>query len=182
LTNQLTPLYVENVMGLSLVQISSLSAVFSVAAMLFSNAGGWLSDKAGERVGIVGGFVILAVGWVIFLLGFNHLHFAIAWALFGSGQALVGPAYNSLISKVVPQRLRGTAFGLFSTSIGVIALPAPWIGAWLWETFTPRTPFLVPMVALVVVLPIMWFKFKLPAGRADAEVSGEPIPVEATQP
>jgi len=182
MTDQLTPLYVENIMGLSLIQIGSLSAVFSVVTMLFSNAGGWLSDKAGERVGIVSGFIILATGWVVFLLGGNLLHFAIAWALFGAGQAFIGPAYNALISKVVPERLRGTAFGFFSTSIGFVALPAPWIGAWLWETFTPRMPFLVPMVALIVVLPIMWFKFKLPAGKSSTEAGDEPIPVEAAQP
>jgi len=182
MTDQLTPLYVENIMGLSLVQISSLSAVFSVVTMLFSNVGGWLSDKAGERAGIAGGFIALAIGWVIFLLGGNHLHFAIAWALWGAGNALVGPAYNVLISKVVPQRLRGTAFGLLSTSVGFIALPMPWIGAQLWEIFTPRVPFVVPLIGLMVMLPIVWFKFKLPVGKSDVEAGGEPIPAEATQP
>ena len=89
--------------------------------------------------------------------------FIFAWFLLGVGQAMIGPAYSSLISKVVPEKLRGTFFGLFSTSLGVISLPAPYIGAMLWEKFSPRTPFFVPVVALFIIIPIIWFKFKLPA-------------------
>ena len=38
----------------------------------------------------------------------------------------MSPAYNSLISKAVPEKVRGTAFGLFSTSLGLVSLPSPW--------------------------------------------------------
>ena len=79
--------------------------------------------------------------------------------------ALIEPAYSSLISKVVPERLRGTAFGLFSTSLGLISLPAPYIGAWLWTRFTPQMPFYLPLVAILITLPVVWIKFKLPAGE-----------------
>jgi hypothetical protein len=78
-----------------------------------------------------------------------------------------------LISKAVPEKLRGTAFGLFSTSLGLISLPAPWIGARLWESISPIFPFYVPLVAMVAMLPVMWVKFKLPSeGREDADGEG----------
>lgn len=71
-------------------------------------------------------------------------------------------AYSSLISKAVPEKLRGTAFGLFSTSLGLISLPAPAIGAMLWERFNPRLPFqITAAVVLLTILPVV-FKFKLP--------------------
>ena len=54
------------------------------------------------------------------------------------------------------------AFGLFSTSLSLISLPMPWVGAQLWEAFTPITPFVIPLVALVAQLPIIWIKFKVP--------------------
>ncbi|MGA9348382.1 MAG: hypothetical protein WBW48_06195 [Anaerolineae bacterium] len=62
--------------------------------------------------------------------------------------------------------LRGTAFGLVSTSIGLISLPAPYIGAVLWERFAPQVPFYVPLVATLLMLPVMWVKFKLPADES----------------
>jgi MFS family permease len=127
--------------------------------------GGWLSDKTSERVGIATGSLAVVLGWGIFLVGRTFPHFAATWVLFGIGQAFINPSYNALISKAVPERLRGTAFGLFATSIGLISLPMPWIGAQIWERFTPQTPFFIPLIALMAVVPIIWFKFKLPAGQ-----------------
>jgi hypothetical protein len=57
--------------------------------------------------------------------------------------------------------MRGTAFGLFHTSLGVVSLPAPWIGAQLWERVNPRFPFnLTAWISLLTVVPV-WLKFKM---------------------
>jgi MFS family permease len=141
--------------------------------MLILTPAGWLSDRRGERVGIVGGFALIAVAMGVFLSSRVFAGFAVVWALFGVGTALIDPAYNSLISKAVPLRLRGTAFGLFATSIGLISLPAPYVGAMLWERFAPQVPFYVPLVATVLLLPVMWFKFRLPAEQSP-EVNAMP--------
>ena len=160
---QLLPLYMQNLMGMSNVQIGWLSSINSVATMLFLSPAGWLSDKRGERVGIVGGFALIAAAVTLFLRSQTFAGFVVVWVLFGVGSALTDPAYNSLISKVVPLKLRGTAFGLFSTSIGIISLPAPYLGALLWERVNPQFPFYIPLVATLLLLPVMWFKFRLPS-------------------
>ena len=59
--------------------------------------------------------------------------YGLGWVIAGIGVGLSTPAYQSLISKAVPARLRGVAFGLFSTSLGLVSLPAPAIGGYLWE-------------------------------------------------
>lgn len=167
MVGNLFPLFMNNIKGLSMTQIGILGSVASVAAMVFMALGGMLSDKYGERLGIVLGNLL--VGSAIFMM-LNVSEFPLfiaAWALLGIGQALVGPAYNSLISKVVPQNLRGTAFGLFSTSLGLISLPSPYIGAALWQKFGPRLPFYIPLATMMVMLPVIWFKFRLPKA-ADA--------------
>jgi MFS family permease len=128
---QLLPLYMQNFMGMTYVQIGWLSSIHALVNMLILTPAGWLSDRRGERVGIVAGFALMAAALAFFLKSYTFASFAVVWALFGAGGALVDPAYNSLISKAVPEKLRGTAFGLFSTSIGVISLPAPFVGAML---------------------------------------------------
>jgi MFS family permease len=148
-----------------------LASIASLATMLVLTPAGWLSDRKGERVGIVAGFALIALAMAVFLRSRLFAGFAVVWVLIGIGQALIDPAYSSLISKVVPQRLRGTAFGVFSTSIGLISLPAPAIGAMLWERFSPQVPFYVPLVTTVVLLPVMWVKFKLPRGQTIEEAS-----------
>jgi MFS family permease len=158
---QLLPLYMQNLIGLSNSEIGWLFSLSSLATMLLLMPAGWLSDKKGERVGIVVGFAFIAVAMAVFVNSRVFAGFAAVWALFGIGSALIDPAYSSLISKVVPKKLRGTAFGLFTTSIGLISLPAPFIGAMLWERFSPQVPFYVPVVTTLLVLPIMWIKFRL---------------------
>lgn len=162
MVGNLFPLYLNNIAGLTKTQLGFLGGLASVATMIFIAVGGWLSDKAGERVGIVLGNLLVGIAIFLMLNVTAYAGFIVAWALLGMGQALAGPAYNSLISKVVPNHLRGTAFGFFSTSLGVISLPSPYIGTWMWQTFGPKVPFYVPLTALIAMLPVTWFKFKLP--------------------
>jgi DHA1 family multidrug resistance protein-like MFS transporter len=181
LTSRLMPLYLDNEMGLSLLQISALQSITAVVAMALMSPAGWLSDKKGERVGIVGGFGLICIGWYVFLIGGSFWHFVISRVIIGGGWALIEPAYSSLISKAVPDKLRGTAFGLFSTSLGLISLPAPWIGARLWESISPIFPFYIPLIAMLAMLPVMWIKFKLPpdAGEETQETAGKRVGASA---
>lgn len=161
MVGQLLPIYMQNEVGITNTQIGVLNSISSIVTMALMTFTGWLSDKKGERVAIAGGMIILSASMAVFILARNFYAMAISWAMFGVGNALIGPAYSALISKAVPEKLRGIAFGLFSTSVGVIALPAPFIGAFLYETFNPRLPFILPTIALLVVVPIVWKKFHL---------------------
>jgi len=132
---------------------------------------GRLADRFGERVPITGGFLIVVLAFMIFLNVSTFIGFAVTWIVFGLGVSVLSPAYQSLISKVVPHSSLGVFSGLFFSSIGLISLPAPWLGAQLWERFNPRLPFeLTAAVALLTIVPI-WLKFKVPEGEpAAAEV------------
>ena len=187
MVGNLFPLYLNNISHISMTQLGILQSISSLVTMAFMVLGGMLSDKVGERVGIVLGNFFVA-GALFTMVNFNTFAMVVvAFVLLGIGQALAGPAYNALISKVVPSNLRGTAFGFFSTSLGVLSLPAPYIGTALWEKFNPKVPFYVPMVAMLLTLPVIWFKFKLPKAKDSGEqVSGpegaaggivQPIPV-----
>ena len=130
--------------------------------MMVTIPAGWMADKRGERIGIVMGFVLEFAALMIFMRVSNFWGYAVAWATLGVGVGLMSPSYQSLISKAVPEKLRGTAFGLFNTSLGLISLPAPAIGAQMWERVSPRLPFqITAWMSLLAVIPA-WFKFKLP--------------------
>lgn len=176
LSSQLMPLYLEDPGNLSVEQIGWLGSLSGVFTMLFSIPSGWLADKKGERLAILLGFGVYACAMVTFLRATDFWGYAVCWSLFGVGSALIGPAYQSLTSKVVPERLRGTAFGLLRSSLGVFSLPAPAIGAELWERVSPRFPFQLTAGALFAAMLPVWFKFKLPETPADA--ADVPIEVE----
>jgi MFS family permease len=68
------------------------------------------------------------------------------------------PALSSLISKGVPQRLRGVAYAFVVTNVGIISLPFPWIGSRMWTEFGPKVPFFASAVlASLIIIPV-WFK------------------------
>lgn len=166
LSNELQPLYVEQIAGIPIIQIGLLGSIFSIAMMLTPIISGRISDKYGERVPISVGFLMIFFGYLIFLQASDFIGFGITWAFFGISVGLLSPAYQSLVSKVVPQKNLGIFTGMFRSSLGLISLPAPYIGAQLWDRFNPRIPFVITAVlALISVIPA-WFKFKLPEDEA----------------
>jgi MFS family permease len=111
---------------------------------------------------IVGGFALEMIGLVTLVQAGALPGFMAAMAAFGLGMGCLIPAYDSLVSKVVPEDQRGLAFGLFGTSLGLLSLPFPWIGAQLWERVSPQTPFWVTITASLISIPIAWLTFALP--------------------
>ncbi len=161
LSFNLLPIYMQDIGQISVQQIGWLQSIFGMAMMLVAMPAGWLADKKGERVSIALGFGFQFAALMVFIRVSSFWGFGAAWALLGLGMGFMTPAFFSLMSKAVPERLRGTAFGLFSTSLGVVSLPAPAIGAQLWERFSPRTPFaLSAWASLLAVVPV-WLKFRM---------------------
>ncbi len=162
LSGELEPLYLQQVAGISIQQIGLLGSVFSIAMMFTPILSGRISDKYGERVPISMGFLLIFVAYMIFLNVSAFIGFALTWMVFGIGVGLLSPAYQSIISKVIPQKSLGIFTGLFRGSLGFISLPAPWVGAQLWERYNPRLPFIITAIlSLITVIPT-WFKFKVP--------------------
>ncbi len=164
LSMNLFSVYMQEIGGLNLGQIGLTSSIFGLFMMLTVIPAGIMADKVGERVGIALGFALVGIslGMLVFLPYGAFGMYLIGWALAGAGVGIMQPAYQSLISKAVPAKLRGTAFGLFSTSLGLVSLPAPWIGAQLWQSVSPRFPFLITVVVIFLTIIPVWLKFKLP--------------------
>lgn len=156
------PLYVEQFGGLNATQIGWLTSMFGLASMAVNIPAGWLADKKGERVNIVIGFILEFIALIIFVRLNSFIGYSVVWILFGLGVGMMQPAYQSLLSKALPKKLRGTGFGLIQSSLGLFSLPAPYIGGYLYENVSPKIPFIITAwVSLVSVIPA-WLKFKLP--------------------
>jgi MFS family permease len=174
LTGELFPIYLSSVGKLSLEQIGFLGSAWGLASILGSFLGGWLSDKRNERTIISAGFLLVTLSLVGMITVDTLIGFTLARALNGLGVGLLMPAYDSLISKVVPENKRGLAFGFFGTSLGILSLPMPWLGAQLWDHIAPQTPFWVTVAACAVTVPIVWFKFILPKNQQNPGNDQEP--------
>jgi MFS family permease len=175
LSMNLLPVYMQEFGGLNFREIGLMNSVFGLFMMLSTIPGGWLADKKGERVNIVFGFTLIgvALGMLVYMPTANPWLYGVGWAIAGMGVGLMTPAYQSLISKAVPKKVRGTAFGLFSSSLGLVSLPAPWLGGQLWEKVNPRFPFLITVVVSFLSIIPAWLKFKLPKNTNDGNGNTE---------
>jgi MFS family permease len=177
MSGELLPIYLEQVGGITLTQIGLLGSINGLAMMFIPLISGKLVDRYSERIPMIAGFGLIFAALVSFLTAGSFAGFALAWILFGIGSGMLGPGYQSLISKVVPSKMLGTFSGVFQSSLGFISLPAPWLGAQLWERFNPRLPFIITAVASVLVIPLVWFKFRVP--EVDDGTPKDALPVPA---
>jgi MFS family permease len=160
-SNSLLPVYLEEEGGLNAQRIGWLSSIMGIANMLINIPAGWLADKKGERLVIILGFLFQAGALFLFMNVNSFWGFAIVGAAFGIGIGLMTPAYQSLISKALPAKLRGTGFGLIHSSLGVFSLPAPAIGASLYQNYSPKMPFMITAWASLLAIIPVWAKFKI---------------------
>jgi len=169
LSFDLMPVYMDDIGRMTIEQIGILFSIFGVLGMMANLLAGWLADRKGERLVIAFGFVLIFAGYMVFLKVNSFWGFAGAWALLGVGVGMIEPTVQSLTSKVVPEHLRGTAFGLVRGGLGAFSLPAPAIGGQLWKYVSPRFPFqLTAWAALLSAIPV-WLKFKLPDKKGACE-------------
>lgn len=140
LSGNLLPLFLQERRGIDVASIATLNALLGGAGMLVMIPAGHLADRVGERFAIAGGYLVAFCAFALMLLVPSPWAAAASFVVFGAAMGMLQPAYQSLISKAVPPELRGIAFGFLSTSNGIVALPAPWLGAMLWRGVAPVAP------------------------------------------
>ncbi|PSP53921.1 MFS transporter [Halobacteriales archaeon QH_3_68_24] len=93
------------------------------AAMQFP--AGYFADRLGERVLLVAGLLVSAVGLVSYTFTPTFGLFVLATGVFGLGSGLYGPPRGTVISKTYDEN-DGAAFGLMlaAGSVGAAVLPA----------------------------------------------------------
>ena len=175
LSLDLIPVFLTDIHSVSLERIGFMDGVYGLALLLTLFPAGWLVDRTSERKVIALALVAGVLSRLILALSTDIWGFTISFALQGIGFGLFAPSGSSIISKAVPQNLRGVAYGLFATSIGIFSLPSPWLGSQIWEFFGPRYPFLISVaIGTLLILPV-WLKLRLPA-KSKQKLSAATLP------
>ena len=129
-------------LGLSTVEIFLVVAGFNLVISLSSTKGGALSDVLGRRGLIVAGWIIYAVIYLGFAFASAWWHAWILYAGYGLYYGAFQGAASALVADLVPEHLRGTAYGIFNAALGIAAFPASLLAGLLWDWYGPAAPFL----------------------------------------
>ena len=150
--------------GVSIIGILLMLAAFNLVYALISAPAGSLSDKVGRKRLIIGGWLVYAVIYLGFGLEQTAWHVIVLYILYGFYYGLTFGTTKAMLADLVPEHLRGTAYGTYNAVLGILDFPASviagvlWQGAGSWSGWGPSAPFLFGAGAalLAAVLLLVW--------------------------
>jgi len=163
LTETYQPIFLEAA-GVPVFRIGLIGTLAYAATLVSHSIAGWLVDRYGEKLPVTLSFALTGVSILVFVSSSSFIGFALGWALMGLMWGLGTTAYDSLISKAVPAKNRGLAYGLFSTAHGFFSLPVPLLGGWLY-LWGPAAPFVAAAGASILGAVLVVRKF--PVGNVE---------------
>ena len=135
----------------------ALGLLFNLVYTALSWPAGWLSDRLARRWLVILGYLVYAGVYA----GFALLHGPWAvWGLFavyGTYYALTEGAFKAWIADSVPSVSRASVYGLLNWVAGVAAFPASLMAGWLWQRYSPATPFAASAILAFSAAVILLF-------------------------
>lgn len=142
-------------LGISPVIIPVVYAVFNLFYALLSVPAGHLSDKIGRVKVMQFGWLVYALTYLGFALARRPWHIWVIFICYGFYYATTEGIAKSLVAHIIPQGSRGTAYGLFNASLGIMTLPANLIAGYLWDKVSPAATFYFGSVCAFLALILL---------------------------
>jgi len=148
-----------NNVGVAVGLIPLVYFVFNTVYALASTPIGALSDRIGRKVVIIAGYLIFAIVYLGFALVKSPFTIWLLFAAYGLYYAFTEGIFKAFTADLVPENLRGTAYGFLSLVLGIALLPASLIAGFLWDKISPSAPFFfgsaVSLIALVLFMALI---------------------------
>ncbi len=117
---------------------------------------GYFFDKFGWKV-LAFGYFVFALTCIGFAFNDSFAVFVLLFALYGFSYALIDGNHRAMISELSSSSLRGTALGVYHTTVGLVAIPSSIIAGILWNVNSSYPFFfssLVSICALILILAL----------------------------
>ena len=144
-------------MGASLEQTILVYAAFNLVAALISYPAGFLSDRLGRRNVLLASFAVFLIAYTGFAVTRNILVIAGLFVFYGLYQGIYRAVGKAFAADLVPEHLRASGIGWYSTMVGVVQLLASLVAGLLWDRVSHAAVFaygatfaLIGSIALIV--------------------------------
>jgi len=150
-------------LGVSVTGILIMLAVYNMIITLVATPAGSLSDRVGRRRLIIGGWLVYAAIYFGFALAQSTWQVWLLYITYGLYFGLAFGTTNAMVADLVPENLRGTAYGTYIAVIGLLACPATFIAGLLWQGigswpgFGPSAPFIFGGALALIAALLMAF-------------------------
>lgn len=158
--------------GLSVIGILAMLVAFNLIYTVLSAPAGAISDKVGRRRLIIIGWLVYGIIYLGFGFAQQAWHIVILYILYGVYYGLAYGTTKAMVADLVPENVRGTAYGTYNAVLGILDFPASviagvlWQGAFGWQGFGAGAPFLFGGALAIIASILMWLwmpKYKIGA-------------------
>ena len=146
--------------GVSLEATILIYAAFNLVAALVSYPAGALSDRLGRRNLLLTAFTVFLLTYLGFALTANIVVIGALFVLYGLYQGMFRAVGKALAADLVPQELRSSGVGWYSTTVGLLQLVANVVAGLLWDRIGHPAVFyfgaifaVAGALALVILVP-----------------------------
>lgn len=156
--------------GLPLAWAPAVIAVMSLVFAASAYPAGRLQDKIGGRPLLLFGLIALIAADLVLAHAPSLLSVFIGIGLWGLHMGLTQGVLAALIAATAPERLRGTAFGLFGLISGLASLAANVLAGLLWDGIGAGSTFLAgaAFAAMALIAFLVFTEMPGGAGRSGA--------------
>lgn len=127
--------------GVPVTGIALLWSLFHVVKSGATYVGGRLSDRLGRQSMVMAGWVVYTCVYLAFALASTRPAAIAVFLVYGLSFGFTEPVEKAWVADLAPERLRGTAYGLFHGAVGIAALPASLLFGTLWQLCGASTAF-----------------------------------------
>ncbi len=127
--------------GVSLQMLPVLWIVLHLSKIALSVAAGALSDRIGRRTVIFAGWIVYGAVYLLFGLATETWHIWVLFSVYGLHFGLTEGAERALVTDLVAEGTRGTAFGLFHFTVALAALPSSILMGIMYQHLGPLPAF-----------------------------------------
>ena len=146
--------------GASIMLTILIYAGFNLVAALISYPAGSLSDKFGRKRILLLAFLVFFVAYVGFAVTKTTAGIAFVFIFYGLFQGIFRSVGKAFAADFVPQHLRASGVGWYSTTVGLLGLVASIVAGQLWDRIGHAAVFyfgacsaIAGSIGLLVLLP-----------------------------
>jgi MFS family permease len=161
--------------GLALAWAPAVIAVMSLVYATSAYPAGKLQDKNGARPLLLAGLIALIAADLLLAFGTTLVAIFLGICLWGLHMGFTQGVLAALIAETAPERLRGTAFGLFGLITGLAALIASVLAGLLWDMIGASATFLAGAAFAAISFAAFLLARRGPTGVAGSRGPGGPI-------
>lgn len=149
-----TIIWCIDVKGAGALTIGYMSTVAIVASIIFAIPFGRLADRKGRKTAFLFSRPALWLWLILVVYAPTPNWLILGW--FFQGIGLSSNAYETIQVELVPAEQRGRWLGLVNIFASLIRIPAPILGAFLYESGFPALTFLLPLgVDMLLRTPVL---------------------------